>query len=299
LRFTFVHRSSKSKEKCVPWAMAYLKLVHDIDKTAVRDDTHELLVYKVEKKFDFDQSSYLELPYLRQKQFMLKQKCTNNLTLLPKDVFVVQTTLCSTKLTQNEGLLSLLKWRDEPEKLKENLNIFNQKVNGKEFVKFLPDVLDALFSILTEKSDNEQDDLKVFKSIIDVIHLITEDLRYQQFVPVLDVYICHNFSATLAYSKLLSILKECADNAHIKQKELIKAMKSLKYVFKFVVQSRTLFAKLNGGKGREVFEQSLRDTLESLVRLMYVTTQDLYKGQNYCLQHMVMAIPDLVTVFSR
>lgn len=59
------------------------------------------------------------------------------------------------------GLLSLLKWRDDPSRLNENLNIFNQKVNGKEFVKFLPDVLDALFSILTENSDGEKYDYKV------------------------------------------------------------------------------------------------------------------------------------------
>lgn len=30
----------------------------------------------------------------------------------------------------------------------QNLQIFNQKVNGNEFVKFMPDVLDALFTIL-------------------------------------------------------------------------------------------------------------------------------------------------------
>jgi dedicator of cytokinesis protein 1 len=152
--------------------------------------------------------------------------------VLPKDTFLVQTTLCSTKLTQNEGLLSLLKWRDEPHKLKENLNIFNQKVNGKEFVKFLPDVLDALFSILTENPDSEEYDDKVFKSLIYVIHLITEDTRYQQFVPVLDVYIQENFSATLAYNKLLVVLKECVDNATLKPMDLIQAMKSLKYIFK-------------------------------------------------------------------
>jgi len=62
-------------------------------------------------------------------------------------------------------------------------------VNGKEFVKFLPDVLDALFSILTENEDPERYDYKVFKSLINVVHLITEDARYTQFIPVLDMYI--------------------------------------------------------------------------------------------------------------
>jgi len=48
------------------------------------------------------------------------------------------------------GLLSLLKWKSEPERLARNLQIFNQKVNGHEFVKFMPDVLDALFTILVK-----------------------------------------------------------------------------------------------------------------------------------------------------
>ena len=163
LRFTFRHRSSNlTKERSSPpWALAFLRLVHDHDKTAVRDGAHDLLVYKIEKKFEFEGAAYLELPCLRSNQYHLKQKSSHNLTLLSKDSFAVQTTLCSTKLTQNEGLLSLLKWRDEPQRLNENLNIFNQKVNGKEFVKFLPDVLDALFSILTENPDSEQYDYKV------------------------------------------------------------------------------------------------------------------------------------------
>ena len=300
LRFLFRHRSRNvSKENSAPWAMAFLKLVQERDKTALCDGSHDLLVFKIEKRFEFETGSYLSMPYLKSDMYHMKQKTMNNLTLLPKDSFVVHTTLCSTKLTQNEGLLSLLKWRDEPEKLNGILDIFNQKVNGKEFVKFLPDVLDALFSILTEKCDNEQDDEKVFKSLINVINLITEDSRYHQFVRVLDMYIRDNFSATLAYNKLLLVLKECIDDSTLKPKELIQAMKSLKYIFKFVVQSRTLFSKLNGGKGREPFEKSLKDVLQSLVKLMFSTTQDLYQGQAYCLKHMVQSIPDLITVFNR
>ncbi len=171
--------------------MAFLKLVNEHDETAVRDGAHDLLVYKIEGKKvggagDVGQTQYLHLPFLKSNQYHLKQKASSALTLLPKDSFVVQTTLCSTKLTQNEGessslsvfvafilekhllftcfvlgLRSLLKWRDDSSRLDDNLNIFNQKVNGKEFVKFLPDVLDALFSILTENSDSEKYDGKV------------------------------------------------------------------------------------------------------------------------------------------
>ena len=123
------------------------------------------------------------------------------------------------------------------------------------------------------------DIFQVFKSLINVIHLITEDSRYQQFVPVLDLYIQSNFSATLAYNKLLVVLSECVEQATMKPMDLIQAMKSLKYIFKFVVQSRSLFAKLNGGRGREPFQQLLRDVLHGLVKLMFSTTQDLFQAQ--------------------
>jgi hypothetical protein len=237
LRFTFRHRSSSfSKEKPHPWALAFLKLVNDLDKTAIRDYAHDLIVYKIEKKFELESGSYLQLPFIKSNWYLLKQKNNSNLTPLTKDSFIVQTTLCSTKLTQNEGLLSLLKWKDDPERLGEHLNVFNQKVNGEEFVKFLPDVLDALFSILTDnKTDNKKREeilAKVFKSLIKVIHVITEDTRYQQFVPVLDMYIQENFSATLAYDKLLPLLKECIDDATLKPSDLANAMKSLRYIFK-------------------------------------------------------------------
>jgi dedicator of cytokinesis protein 1 len=68
---------------------------------------------------------------------------------------------------------------------------------------------------------------------------------------------------------------------------------------KFVVQSRTLFSKLNEGKGREPFQQLLRGVLHSLTKLMFATTQDLLQGQIFCLRHMVQAIPDLATVFEQ
>ena len=88
--------------------------------------------------------TYLDLPSLK----------TNN-SSHKNDVLCVHTTLCSTKLTQNLGLLSLLKWRSEPDKLKQNLSVFTKEVKAAEVVKFLPDVLDALFSILMENSDSE------------------------------------------------------------------------------------------------------------------------------------------------
>ena len=63
----------------------------------------------MDKKYEPDNdNSYLKLPHLKMGQ-TLKQSSKQNggaiggLTLLARDVFTVQTTLASTKLTQNEG----------------------------------------------------------------------------------------------------------------------------------------------------------------------------------------------------
>ncbi len=190
-----------------------------------------------------------------------------------------------------------------------------------------------------ENTESEIYDQKVFRSLVNVIHMITEDARYvivslnnltylrsylrylnltffdfpyridsilimlfisvssftkllfsfdnwiliiilnryQQFIPVLELYINENFYATLAYNKLLIVLRECVDNGTLKPVELTQTMKCLRYVFKFVVRSRTLCSQLNNGKGQEPFEQHLKDVLNSLVKLMFSKSNDQFQ----------------------
>jgi dedicator of cytokinesis protein 1 len=309
-----------------PWALSYLKLVNDSNGTTVKDGYHDLLVYKVEKKFDFSNPTYLDLPSLKTNSATYKAKLmpyNNFLSLITKDVLTVHTTLCSTKLTQNLGLLSLLKWRSEPDNLRQNLTVFAREVKAAEVVKFLPDVLDALFSILMENSDSELYDNLVFEALIAVIGMVTAD-KFKQFVPVLEVYINENYSATLAYNKLLVVFKDYVEAAiggannrivgvggglplsatELKRRteKLAQAMQALPFLFKFVVKSRLLFAALNGGKGTEPFEGMLRDVLLSLVKLMFGgcgSQSDLLTIQSACLKHIVLTVPDLVQVFPR
>jgi hypothetical protein len=86
----------------------------------------------VEKRFDLSNPTYLDLPSLRTNSsasYKAKLMPYNNfLSLITKDVLTVHTTLCSTKLTQNLGLLSLLKWRSEPDHLRQNLTVFAREV---------------------------------------------------------------------------------------------------------------------------------------------------------------------------
>lgn len=71
-------------------------------------------------------------------------------------------------------------------------------VNPEEVVKFLQDILDALFNILVLNEEPTKFDPLVFKCLLRLIEIVS-DLKYQAFQSVLDLYINESFSATLAY----------------------------------------------------------------------------------------------------
>lgn len=95
-------------------------------------------------------------------------------------------------------MLGLLNWASHKGTLRESL-VTLMKVDGEEVVKFLQDILDALFSILMDNPDSDKFDGLVFECLLHIIGLVTNDWKYQHFEPVLDLYIKESFSATLAY----------------------------------------------------------------------------------------------------
>ncbi|XP_073969012.1 dedicator of cytokinesis protein myoblast city isoform X3 [Rhodnius prolixus] len=301
LRFTFKHRSSnETKDKNEkPFALSFVKLMQD-NGTTLPDTTHDLLVYKVDhKKYDPNDVSYLYLPSTRTELKDGIKQSAPGLTLSNKDVFVIQTNVCSTKLTQNIDLLSLLNWVSNEDKLEESL-LAVCKVSGEEIVKFLQDVLDSLFNILQTSTSYTLDDT-VFSCLLYIIGLVS-DRKYEHFQPVLDLYIKESFCATLAYNKLIAVLKEHIENANSPDREereiLLKTMKSLQYIIKFIVRSRILFSELNGGKDEEEFATSLKNMLISTSALMVYNTDSTLVVQAASLKYLPTTIPDLVQVFS-
>lgn len=70
--------------------------------------------------------------------------------------------------------------------------------------------------------------------------------QYQHFGPVLDVYIQESFCATLAYNKLIVVLRsyiECTGFKETDKDFCLNIMKSLEYLFRFIVRSRLLFSE--------------------------------------------------------
>ncbi|XP_059488659.1 dedicator of cytokinesis protein 1 [Neocloeon triangulifer] len=303
IKFYFKHRSSnEAKDKSEKiYAISYVKLMQD-NGTTLPDTVHDLLVYKVDhKKFDESDLGYLKLPSTKSDLAEGQKPQISGLSISTKDNLTIQTNVCSTKLTQNVDLLGLLKWAGQPEKLQDSLKAL-MKVDGEEIVKFLQDVLDALFNILMQNSDSDMYDKMVFECLLHIINLVSSG-KYQHFQPVLDLYIKESFSATLAYHKLMHVLKQYIDEAdqeiaNLDSDILHRAMKSLQYIIKFIVRSRILHAELNEGQGEEDFSYSLRGLLQSMINLMSYTNKHIVVHQASCLKYLPTTIPDILEVFS-
>uniref|UniRef100_A0A8D2LIC4 Dedicator of cytokinesis 5 n=1 Tax=Varanus komodoensis TaxID=61221 RepID=A0A8D2LIC4_VARKO len=298
LRFTFRHRSSQeSRDKSErAFGLAFVKLMN-ADGTTLRDGRHNLIVYKGENKKMEDAKFYLSLPAtkveMEDREGLPAKHHTANFTPTKdstKDSFQIATLICSTKLTQNVDLLGLLNWRSNSQNIAHNLKKL-MEVEGGEIVKFLQDTLDALFSIMMEMSDNESYDFLVFDALVFIISLIG-DIKFQHFNPVLETYIYKHFSATLAYVKLTKVLNHYVGNADDSSKTelLFAALKALKYLFRFIVQSRVFFyGKSEDG---EEFNDAIRKLFLSFNLLM-----DRPLEEGAALKYLPSIINDVKLVF--
>ena len=129
---------------------------------------------------------------------------------------------------------------------------------------------------------------------------MNDDFHFTQ--PVLDVYIKDNFSATLAYKKLLVVLNDCVQSTvmtKLQGDDLLRVMEALQYLFKFVVRSRQLFVNLYGD-----VEEGADSDFESLVLNLFASMSDFMRrsdglvllAQGACLKYIPCAIPDLLLV---
>ncbi|XP_056641342.1 dedicator of cytokinesis protein 1 isoform X3 [Diorhabda sublineata] len=305
LKFQFKHRSTNEvKDKSEkPFGMCYVKLMED-DGTTLKDAKHNLIVYKIDhKKFDEKSLEYFSLPSKIEdiKDCGKERPQVPGLIMSTKDSFSISNNICSTKLTQNVKLLGLLNWATHKETLLESLRALG-KVDGEEVVKFLQDILDALFNILMDNPETDTYDTLVFECLLEIISLVSNDWKYQHFEPVLDLYIKESFSATLAYKKLISVLKTIvsrASDATTSSKDLIfRTMKCLQYFMKFIARSRILYKEIYPEYDPEDdFDESMRDLLQNIVYMMSSSIESLIREQGACLKYLPSSIPDMLLVF--
>ncbi|XP_041446710.1 dedicator of cytokinesis protein 3 isoform X1 [Xenopus laevis] len=272
LRFEFRHCSTKDKGEKKLFGFSFTPLMRD-DGTTLSDNIHELYVYKCDENSTFNNHAlYLGLPCCKDDM----SGCPNIPSSLifqrsPKETFCISTQLSSTKLTQNVDLLALLKWKAYPDRILDILGRLRH-VNGEEIVKFLQDILDTLFVILDENT--EKYGLLVFQSLVFIINLL-RDSKYYHFRPVLDSYIQKHFAGALAYRELIRCLKWYMDRSAdlVRQDHIQEAMRALEILFKFIVQSRLLFARSTAGLDEEQFRCSIHELFQSMRFVLSLDTR--------------------------
>ncbi|VVC93536.1 unnamed protein product [Leptidea sinapis] len=226
------------------FGFAFARLMEPSGAT-LRDGAHELYVYKCDDSSKLTSGSYLSLPSCATD--VVRTPPSNGLVASfprsTKENCTISTLLCSTKLTQNEKvqetLLRVLRLGDG--------------LSCEELIKFLRDVLDALFALFSTEDGNS----------------LLDEPRFQHFRPVLDVYIEEHFSAALVYKGLLSSVQHCAEWAAGAegQEPIRKCLRSLGAVFRLAVRSRCLFARATGGQYEDSFRRDVRAALHALKAL--------------------------------
>ena len=304
IRFSFTHRSRQDKFN-PPYAMSFVKLNTD-EGTTIPDQDHKLAVYKIGNKVDIKGNPFYLNMSSHKEGVRDKDKKDNGLTYIQRDVFVINTILASTQLTQNEGVLALLRWREFfPDRLEAECLQKIKKITKQEFVKCMSEVLDALFNILAANEDNSRLDRKVFKELVELILGIVEDnSNFKHFIPAFESYIEESFCHPTAYRKILEVLTDGFDDYDQNVKDFNNITKCLQYIFKLVRRSRQLYIDQHGDDGKEDFEEGLRVVLGSIIRLMHLPTSDkaralLNRCQRDCLKQIILSLPDLCKVYPK
>ncbi|XP_043596697.1 dedicator of cytokinesis protein 3 isoform X1 [Bombus pyrosoma] len=293
VRFEFRHCSTREKNDKKLFSFAFVRLMEPGGAT-LQDGPHELYIYKCEDRSKLDSLSYLSLPSSAREPNVTGSPAFSR---SPKEAVFVQTLLCSTKLTQNVDLLSLLQWKAHPERISEALGRV-LRLDGEELVKFLQDILDALFSMFhTEDGNSTAHSGLVFQVLVSIFSLL-EDSKFEHFKPVMDAYISGHFAAALVYKGLLSSVQHCADwvTAAEKQEPIIKCFRSLEYIFKFIIQSRLLFARATAGQYEDSFKRDLYCVFAALNKMLGIPYEMVLHSQIALLYSISAVFEQLVAV---
>ncbi|CAG2063574.1 unnamed protein product, partial [Timema podura] len=187
-------------------------------------------------------------------------------------------------------LLSLLQWKEHPDMIQQALDHVLH-LGGEELVKFLQDVLDALFSMFsTEDGNSTTHSGLVFHALVSIFSLM-DDSKFEHFRPVMDAYIKGHFAAALVYKGLLSSVQHCADwvSSTEKQEPIQKCFRSLEYIFKFIIQSRLLFARATGGQYEDNFKKDLYNVFTALNKMLS-SSYDVILPTQCALLHSISAV---------
>lgn len=274
VRFEFRHCSARDKAEPKLFGFSFARLMEPSGAT-IADGVHDLHVYKCEDATKLNAMTYMALrSSAKDAQGQLDQNTTFHRS--SKECFYMKSMLISTKLTQNTDILSLLQWKTHPEHIKDALTRL-LKLRDEELIKFLQDVLDALFAMFSNEEGNSTEHSgTVFHVLVSIFSLL-QSSKFEHFKPVMDEYIENHFAAALVYKGLITSVQHLADwvTTADRAEPIQKCFDSLEYIFKLIIQSRKLFSRATGGQYEDSFRRDLYALFTSLNRLLGVSSYDV------------------------
>lgn len=273
IRFEFKHCSTREKSEPKLFAFSFARLMEPSGAT-LADKMHELHVYKCEDHSKLTSASYLKLRCSAIDE-QSQQETSSIFHRSSKEIFYVKSLLCSTKLTQNEDLLSLLQWRTHPERIQDSLTrVLN--LRDEELVKFLQDVLDALFAMFSNDEGNSTEHSGLVFHVLVSIFSLLQSNKFQHFKPVMEAYIEDHFAAALVYKGLIFSVQHLAEwmSTTERREPIQKCFGSLEYIFKLIIQSRKLFARATSGQYEDSFRKDLYALFSAFNGMLSVPTHD-------------------------
>nr|XP_022300007.1 dedicator of cytokinesis protein 3-like isoform X2 [Crassostrea virginica] len=294
-------KASKAEKKLCGFAFMRLTDEEDI---VIKDALHNLCIYKCEDPNKIKYERYKTMPFLVEDWGVQRQSVLISKSLpyirSPRETMQVSTKLTSTKFTQTSELLGILKWRDCISDLDKNLDKL-MKLQGGEIMKFLSDILDALFEML-QGGNQTPYYTKVFHALTFILNLLL-DSRFENFVPVLDSYLKESFTSPLVHIHLMFLFSSGIERA-VKGESFPVAMslKVLAPLVKFIVRSReleTLNPMCRNSKSDHDFSVQISQLFDSFGLLLSCKDQKLKISQMALLSNLQKSFETFVVVMSK
>lgn len=293
IRFEFKHCSTREKSEPKLFAFAFARLMEPSGAT-LADQSHELFVYKCEDVAKLIAGNYLKMRSSATDECG-QMESSSMFHRSSKEAFYMKSLLCSTKLTQNADLLSLLQWRTNPNRIQDSLTRA-LKLRDEELVKFLQDVLDALFAMFSNEEGNSTEHSGLVFHVLVSIFSLLQSNKFHHFKPVMEAYIEDHFAAALVYKGLIFSVQHLAEYMPTtdRREPIQQCFVSLEYIFKLIIQSRKLFARATSGQYEDSFRKDLYSLFAVLNKMLLVpSTDDIIQIQEALLHSIGVVLEQL------
>ncbi|BFZ10880.1 hypothetical protein BsWGS_13919 [Bradybaena similaris] len=305
IRLELYHCSNRDKAEKKMFGFAYLSVTTKENTTRL-DGKYELCIYKCE---DFAKvKNYLRLPSLKDdfSDPKLAHNIPNNIPYhhSKNECITVETLLCSSKFAQKAELLRVLQWAANSNRENFIPQSLDQlvRLRGQELVRYLQDILDALFNMFTAGDGRPVPFAsQIFETLVHIFNLLHEEM-FEKFSIVLEDYLEKSFSSPLAHKELMQCLKIQAERVYtctdFDEKSSRKVFKVLDDIFKFSVKSCMLSQRIYGGQSVPEFRENLNKIFEAFGKVVSSHESELQKVQEHLLNNLHKAYVPLLLIIS-